>query len=299
MKPAFVLLSLLSIAFASCKEEGNPAGEKGLNSNVETPVTQDMIQVPGGTFMMGSNLVDDNAASPSHSVTLGSFSIDKYEITYENWTDVRSWAMTHGYTDLPTGRNGFMGTTNHPVTMVDWYDIVKWCNARSEKDGLIPVYHTDDSLAIVYRAGKIDLDTAEVKWTANGYRLPTEAEWEYATRGGSGSKDYAYSGSNILDSVAWYSTNSGNNTHPVAAKGANELGLYDMSGNVWEWCWDRFGRYKALAQTNPKGSSFGTSRVLRGGSFSYFGYFCRVAYRYNFPDFPYYNLGFRCVRHLD
>jgi len=286
------------MVFASCKEEATPVGNQEQSQNPETPVAQDMVQVPGGTFMMGSNVADDYAASPRHLVALSSFWIDKYEITNENWTDVRNWALTHGYTDLPTGRNGFLGTTNHPVTMVDWYEIVKWCNARSEKDGLIPVYYTDDSLAGVYRTGQFNLDTAKVKWQASGYRLPTEAEWEFAARGGSKSKNDTYSGSDVLDSVAWHSANSGNNTHPVAAKGANELGLHDMSGNVWEWCWDWFGAYKALAQTDPKGRAFGTSRVVRGGSFSYFGYCCRVAYRYNFPDFPYYNLGFRCVRRL-
>ncbi|MDP2887141.1 MAG: SUMF1/EgtB/PvdO family nonheme iron enzyme [Ignavibacteria bacterium] len=255
------------------------------------------VQVAGGTFQMGSTEAID-VASPVHSVTVGAFSIDRTEITYEKWTDVRNWGLTHGYTDLVAGRNGDRGTTNHPVTEVTWYDVLKWCNARSEKDGLTPVYYTSNTLATVYRTGELDLASDAVKWTANGYRLPTEAEWEFAARGGTKSQGYVYSGSQDIGAVAWYNTNSGTNTHPVSTKVANELGLYDMSGNVREWCWDWAANYSSTAQTDPKGPSEArTYRVLRGGSFYIAGYYCRVANRYEgSPNYRFDVRGFRCVQ---
>ena len=259
-----------------------------------------MVIVGGGTFQMGSADANDYGygASPPHTVTLGSFYMDKTEITYEKWSEVYIWGLTHGYTDLPAGQNGYNPVgSNNPVTNVSWYDIVKWCNARSEKDGLTPAYYTSNTLATVYRTGQVDLAAGAVKWTANGFRLPTEAEWEFAARGGTKSQGYTYSGSETIDGVAWYVTNSGNNTHPVSTKGVNELGLYDMSGNVWEWCWDWHDTYGASSQTDPKGPTSGTYRVLRGGSFNYNVNYCRVAVRNgNYPSsLRVYDLGFRCV----
>lgn len=234
--------TLAILLLAGCKKATEPTNDP------EQPPTFQMVQVLGGTFQMGDTPYPYTNEVPAHPVTVNSFYVDKTEITYEQWTHVRNWALTHGYTDLAAGRNGYNGTTNNPVTEVNWYDVVKWSNARSEKDGLMPVYCTNRVLDAVYRTGFIDLDTGAVKWTANGYRLPTEAEWEFAARGGTNSKGYTYSGSNYIDSVAWYNYNSGDSTHTVGKKGANELGLYDMSGNVWELCWDWYGLYSASAQ---------------------------------------------------
>ena len=130
--------------------------------------------------------------------------------------------------------------------------------------------------------------------TGKNFRLPTEAEWEYAARGGNRSRGYQYSGSNVLSDVAWYDDNSGRKTHNVGTKAPNELGIYDMSGNVWEWCQDWKGSYSSSAQTNPKGPSSGSYRVDRGGSWFNFAWSCRVACRYcHTPDYRYFDLGFR------
>ena len=130
--------------------------------------------------------------------------------------------------------------------------------------------------------------------TGQNFRLPTEAEWEFACRGGNNSRGYKYSGSNNLGSVAWYYDNSGNKTHSVATKSPNELGIYDMSGNVWEWCSDWYGDYSSDAQTNPKGPGSGSGRVFRGGSWIRFVRSCRSSRRYNGdPTYRNYGLGLR------
>jgi len=130
--------------------------------------------------------------------------------------------------------------------------------------------------------------------TGKQFRLPTEAEWEFAARGGTKSNHYKYAGSNTLSSVAWYDDNSGSTTHPVGQKSPNELGLYDMSGNVWEWCQDWYGDYSSSAQTNPKGPSSGSYRVVRGGSWDDDARLCRVSSRFIFtPGVTSYSLGLR------
>ena len=157
-------------------------------------------------------------------------------------------------------------------------------------------------------SGCDDCPVESVSWhDANAYakkvgkRLPTEAEWEYAARGGNKSKGYTYSGSNDLDAVGWYRSNSGSKSHPVAQKQPNELGLYDMSGNVWEWCWDWYGDYSSSSQTDPQGSNSGEYRVLRGGPWSSRGVSrCRVADRYgHYPRLRSINYGFRLVLSQD
>ena len=132
------------------------------------------------------------------------------------------------------------------------------------------------------------------KLTGKNFRLPTEAEWEYAARGGNKSKGYKYSGSNTIGNVAWYDDNSGEATHNVKTKSPNELGIYDMSGNVWEWCEDWYGDYSSGSQTNPAGPSSGSNRVFRGGNWDRYAEFCRVSLRLSiFPDYRDVLLGLR------
>jgi len=308
----FLLVAVLCTAFAFAQKpnrliihqsgSATPYSLAGVDSitfdSVGISAFTEMISVQGGTFQMGSNSSSDE--QPIHSVTLSNFSISQYEITYKQWREVSNWAINSGYTDLPGGRQGNNGDSTHPVTEVNWYDVVKWCNALSEKYGMTPVYYTNSDFTAIYKTGQVDLQNTYVNWSANGCRLPTEAEWEYAARGGIHAGDnYTYSGSNTVDNVAWNSNNSGSNTHPVGTKQANQLGIYDMSGNVWEWCWDWYGSYSSNAQTNPQGPTSGILRVLHGGSWNTYGDFCRVASRsYDDPldrdDF--YSSGFRLAR---
>jgi formylglycine-generating enzyme required for sulfatase activity/TolB-like protein len=198
------------------------------------------VRVEGGTFQMGSNNGNNNE-KPVHTVTVKSFSIGKYEVTQREWQEV-----------MGNNPSNFKGD-NRPVEKVSWFDAVEYCNKLSLKEGLTPAYRGSGN--------NITCD-----WSANGYRLPTEAEWEFAAKGGT--KDYLtteYSGSNSVGTVAWYKDNSGGSTQPVGTKAANSLGIHDMSGNVWEWCWDWYGDYSGGSQTDPRGPVSGADRVGRGG----------------------------------
>ena len=258
-------------------------------------ISPEMIFVEGGSFLMGAE--DEKSRDdeqPVHKVELSSFYIGKYPVTQKQWRELRgsNLAFEDGNGD------------NHPVYDVSWYDAIKYCNLLSLAEGLTPVYSI---LGLINPTAWGSVPTDHNKawdgvicdWGANGYRLPTEAEWEYAARGGNQSKGYTYSGSNDIDEVAWYEDNSESGARPVGMKKANELGIYDMSGNVREWCWDRYGYYGSDFQLNPTGSETGKDRVLRGGSWSYPAAYCRVACRYNY--FPYFSHisnggGFRLCR---
>jgi hypothetical protein len=187
---------------------------------------------------------------------VATFQIGKYEVTWDEWQQVRTWAVKNGYSDLANVGVGSGG--NHPVQSVNWYDVLKWCNAKSQKEGLTPVYQLSGE---VYKTGE---SVPTENSSANGYRLPLEKEWEWAARGGLCSKGYIYSGSNDIYLVAWFEVNSGNGTKSVGTKAANELGIFDMSGNVFEWCWD----------ANPSHSH----RPIRGGSWSSIAEHCAVDY---------------------
>ena len=210
-----------------------------------------MVYVSGGTFIMGGDESSDQ--TPTHSVTLSSYYICKYEVTQALWRAV-----------MGSNPSKFKGD-NLPVEQVSWNDCQTFINRLNN-------------------------------YTGRNFRLPTEAEWEFAARGGNYSRHYKYSGSNYISDVAWYTDNSGNRTHPVGTKQANELGLYDMSGNVWEWCSDRYGSYSSYSQSNPTGATSGFGRVERGGNWCGLARYCCSSHRsYYAPGNSFDDLGLRLV----
>jgi formylglycine-generating enzyme required for sulfatase activity len=248
----------------------------------------EMVFVKGGTFQMGSEDGGDDE-KPIHSITVSDFYIGKYEVTvaeFEKFIKAAGYktdAEKEGYSYIwidkwekmegvywkydAEGNQKLRSDYNHPVIHVSWNDATAYCKWLKETTG-------------------------------KGYRLPTEAEWEYAAGGGNKSKGYTYSGSNTIGNVAWYYKNSDSKTHPVGQKSSNELGIYDMSGNVWEWCSDWYGSdyYKNSSSNNPKGANSGTYRVLRGGAWDGSPASCRIADRsISTPAYRYNNVGFRVV----
>jgi len=275
------------------------------------PYAGEMVLVKGGTFQMGDEHGDLwYRCRPVHTVKLTyDYYIGKYEVTFNEYD-----AYCEDMGKSKPNDEGW-GRGNRPVINVSWNDAIAYCNWLSESEGLSKAY--DSSGNLLDKNGRQTTDITQVE----GYRLPTEAEWEYAARGGHKStRDYKYAGSNNLKEVGWYWQNSGdrilggtdndwdwdtieaNNskTHEVGQKAPNELGLYDMSGNVWEWCHDWYDDYTSSTQTNPTGPSSASYRVRRGGSWNHDAEFCRVANRYrNSPGNSYDHLGLRIARTRD
>ena len=241
----------------------------------------EMVYVPGGSFQMGDTGSGYSDERPVHTVTVSGFYMGKYEVTQEQYQTVMGSNPSYFSSNPATGET----QNKRPVEEVTWDKAVEFCNKLSEREGLTRAY---------------TISGTNVTWNRNatGYRLPTEAEWEYAAKGGNGSPgNYTYSGSNNVGEVAWYYGNSGSKTHEVGKKAPNGLGLYDMSGNVWEWCWDWYGTYPSTAQTDPTGASSGSIRVRRGGGWFDSAEDVRSAYRnYFIPYYRYFNLGFRLAR---
>ena len=234
-----------------------------------------MVSVEGGSVTMGSSSGDSDER-PEHRVTVSSFLIGTYEVTQGQYKQVTG--------ANPSRFSSGGDAERRPVEQVSWYDSVAFCNKLSDLEGYARIY-------------TINGNTVTADFSKNGYRLPTEAEWEYAARGGKQSKGYTYSGSNDIGQVAWYDGNSGSTTHVAGTKAANELGLYDMSGNVWEWCNDWYGNYGSGAQSDPMGASSGGNRVYRGGSWNGDAGYCRSANRDgNDPGGRDSRLGFRVAR---
>ena len=230
----------------------------------------EMVLVEGGTFEMGSE-EGDTDESPVHDVTLKSFYIGKYPVKQAEWVEIMG--------ENPSLEEG----DEMPVTNVSWYDCVEFCNQLNEENGYEACY---------------EIDGEEVKWLRNkrGFRLPTEAEWEFAARGGNESIGWEYAGSDDAEDVAWFDDNSENELQDVGLLEPNELDIYDMSGNVDEWCWDWYDDYPDKKKNNPLGPRSGSYRVNRGGSWCFSADYCRVAHRSSdAPTDGSFNLGFRLV----
>ncbi|MBN1425919.1 SUMF1/EgtB/PvdO family nonheme iron enzyme [Candidatus Fermentibacteria bacterium] len=266
--------------------DGSPSVQSGALAISEFHSLLDMVSLSGGTFQMGSTSSWAYSwEQPVHQVTVSAFSIAKDEVTQAQYQEV-----------MGTNPSYFQGA-NRPVEQVTWWDAAKFCNALSAREGLTKFYNDDDLNS--------QASTVRMTWSANGYRLPTEAEWEYACRAGSTTDFYNGNLTNPycepldpnLDLIGWYCGNSNDQTHDVGGKQPNTFGLYDMSGNVWEWCNDWYGDYSSGSQTDPTGPSSGSTRVRRGGSWYSYAQSCRSAYRYDYsPGYSYYDIGFRLVR---
>jgi formylglycine-generating enzyme required for sulfatase activity len=261
MKKVFMLFGMLTIVLTIALTQAMCKKEKEKEKVTEDPVapsTADgMVFVKGGTFTMGCTS-EQNDCLDSEKPTHSVTLSDYYIGKYE--VTQAQWKEVMG-----TSPSSFVGD-KLPVETVSWEDVQDFITKLNAKTEL-------------------------------SYRLPTEAEWEYAARGGAQSKGYLYSGSNTIGNVAWYWDNSDTTTHPVGTKLPNELGIYDMSGNVWEWCSDWYDSYSSSAQTNPTGASSGSYRVLRGGCWLSYASYCRVADRFSrSPSISYINLGFRFAR---
>lgn len=257
----------------------------------------EFVQIAAGRFQMG----ESGRVEPVHTVTLDGFQMAKYETTYAQWIKVYQWAVEHGYqfdNAGTAGRNPMGEKDNNPVAHINWYDAVKWCNALSEMEGKKPVYYRDEEKSQVFRAGQIKLMNQWVDTSADGYRLPTEAEWEYAYRAGT-TTIFPW-GDAYHEAVlyCWYGSDAylRNRTSAVGKKLPNQWGLYDMGGNVWEWCWDWHEGYDAEPQVNPMGPSRGAQRGIRGGTCCW-PQLLTSAQRGSFlPDKTLYNHGLRIVK---
>ncbi|MBP7479147.1 MAG: SUMF1/EgtB/PvdO family nonheme iron enzyme [Spirochaetaceae bacterium] len=279
---ALTCVLLVSIFFTSCEK-----------------ILPRFVVVEGGTFSMGNDSGDPDE-KPVHNVTLTSFYMSRYEVTQEEWIAVMG-SNSSSFTNNPANKENQL---SRPVEQVSWYDAILYCNTRSSKEGLTPCYSLNGTTNPVMW-GPSPLESRNSQWdgiscdmAANGYRLPTEAEWEYAARGGKKSKNYSYSGLNTIDSVAWYEDNSNQRTHEIGKKKANELGIYDMTGNVWEWCFDKYGEYTKNPVNNPiSGFNPGKERVLRGGSWASNSWACSLTNRSTRnPTDRVNSVGFRVVK---
>ncbi|MEI8140332.1 MAG: SUMF1/EgtB/PvdO family nonheme iron enzyme [bacterium] len=307
------------------------------------PAPTGMSFIATSRFQMG-NCMDANEGwsdeLPVHEVYVTPFFVDQVEVTKALWDEVYGWATNHGY---GFDNIGFGKGTNYPVEVVNWYDVVKWCNARSERESLVPVYYMYEFVLdqfgdiigtniVVYRTGLWNIRPELAYWTATGYRLPTEAEWELAARGGAlghrfpwaetdtitqtnanynsfweeGVPYYPYDENPTDGFAALFNTGEGTEpfTSPVASFVPNAYGLYDMAGNVSEWCWDWYDEvfytnvYATIADSRgPVGPGSSSARVLRGGNWFDVAYQTRCSYRESKdPGASTHQLGFRCVR---
>jgi formylglycine-generating enzyme required for sulfatase activity len=282
LRSLFVGVPMCVLLLAGCGNRELPKTAAPVEVVSDTPekirskTGVEMVLLPAGEFLMGDDAGEDDE-KPAHRVQLGAFYIDTAEVTQASFQ-----AMM--------GRNPSKSVgPQKPVERVSWYAAVQYCNMRSGREGLQPCY---------------DLKTLKCDFAADGYRLPTEAEWEYACRAGTATRWSFGDNPAELAKYGWFKGNAGGTTHPVQEKQPNAWGLYDMQGNVAEWCNDFYSeRYDASGPSkDPTGPTSGDERVLRGGSWSTDGESCRASARHSEPPgfadvcFGYEAYGFRCVR---
>jgi sulfatase modifying factor 1 len=276
-KLAVFLFFTTLVLFQGCKRktpDNVPKNAAEATGDIKDESGIEMVKLPHGRFKMGDeNEID---AKP-HEVFISSFYIDKYPVTQQQYKKIMGENPSRWKAD------------KNPVEQVRWSDAVRFCNARSLREGLQPCY---------------DLQTWQCNFNANGYRLPTEAQWEYACRAGTTTMYFFGNDSSKLTDYAWLDENSGGKPRPVGQKLPNPWGLYDMYGNVWQWCNDfyKVDYYQQSPEENPKGPKTGETKVVRGGAWKFSADSCRSGYRYNedpgYSDvcFGYDIYGFRCVR---
>lgn len=267
---------------------------------------QAFVKFPKSPFTMGDPNGVGFSTETRRVATVNTFFLAATETTFSDWKTVHAWAINNGYTFDNVGKAKGM---KHPVHSVNWHDVLKWCNAKSQMKGRVPCYKFGTE---VYKTGR---RTPSCDWKANGFRLPTEAEWEKAARAGLSGANFPW-GNEIIHAQANFFSDARysfdisptRGYHPSFKVGnvpyTNTVGsfpsygkLKDMAGNVDEWCWDRFGIYSDMPVNNPRGATTGDYRVYRGGSWATYATFCRASYRnITLPSDIYNTLGFRVAR---
>ena len=343
---ALIIAAILAAAllFTGCNQPsgsssggGNSGGGGGGTPPTPPEIVYEFVAIPEATIagvapnydLPGTEDYWKGVFRAGRKVKLSPYKLGKTEVTYELWHEVLTWAESNGYTFADKGKEGSHGTVGaaptgakkEPVTTISWRDCIVWCNAYTQmkaegKADTECVYRKKDDHTVVLKdaTATADCDAAYAEMGKKGFRLPTEAEWEYAARRQGSDTTNAVQYSDVYltklnsasgakadwndaaetGAVAWYSGNSGGKTHPVGERRANALGLHDMSGNVWEWCFDWYDDIEANTVTDPQGGASGSYRVLRGGSWYFYARYCTVGVRgYYSPDYWSFYLGFR------
>ncbi len=278
--PLFFFVMFLSLLFTGCTPKPSEPVETESIQEITTSTGIKMVLIPAGEFLMGDDGGEEDDEQPAHPVKVHSFYMDKYEVIQKS------------YEELMGKNTAKFKDPDKPIEQLGWFAAVRYCNMRSLREGLEPCY---------------EMEPLRCNFDATGYRLPTEAEWEYACRAGS---DTLYSfGSDPakLSRHAWFKDNANNGTQRVGQKIPNAWGLFDMHGNVWEWCNDFYSNdyYSKGESDNPRGPASGEECVLRGGGWNSSDEYCRSSTRYSEPPgladtcFGYEAYGFRCVKKAD